>query len=42
MIYAGQGKLREEAFRISNMGVMTEADYDRLLDALGRVLGRTA
>lgn len=42
VIYAGQGKLREEAFRISNMGVMTEADYDRLLDALGRVLGRTA
>jgi 2-aminoethylphosphonate-pyruvate transaminase len=42
VIYAGQGQLREEAFRISNMGVMTEADYNGLLAALGRVLGTTA
>ena len=42
VIYAGQGDLREQAFRISNMGVMDRSDYQRLLDALERVMKREA
>jgi len=40
VIYAGQGPLRQEAFRVSNMGVLDDADYDRFLAVLGRALGR--
>lgn len=42
VIYAGQGDLRRRAFRVATMGVLDAADVDRLLAALGRVLGRTA
>jgi 2-aminoethylphosphonate-pyruvate transaminase len=39
VIYAGQGDLSQRAFRVSNMGVMDSADYERFLEALGEVLG---
>jgi 2-aminoethylphosphonate-pyruvate transaminase len=35
VIYAGQGDLGKEAFRICNMGWVDRADYERLLDVLG-------
>jgi len=38
VIYAGQGELRSQAFRISNIGVMSDADYERFLVALAEVL----
>lgn len=38
VIYAGQGALRSEAFRVCNMGVLSDADYQRFLAALGEVL----
>lgn len=38
VIYAGQGDLQQRAFRVSNMGVMDRADYDRFLAVLGEVL----
>lgn len=38
VIYAGQGQLREQAFRISNMGVMSDDDYRRFLAALGEAI----
>jgi 2-aminoethylphosphonate-pyruvate transaminase len=42
VIYAGQGDLRRRAFRVSNMGVMDDADYLRFLEALERVLEQGA
>ncbi len=38
VIYAGQGALKEHAFRVANMGVMDEHDAERLHLALERVL----
>jgi 2-aminoethylphosphonate-pyruvate transaminase len=40
VIYAGQGDLAKTAFRVCNMGVMDEADYDRVLASLARCLER--
>ena len=39
VIYAGQGKLAAEVFRIAVMGAITDADLERLLAALSAVLG---
>ena len=39
VIYAGQGALRQTAFRVANMGLMDEADVDRIVSALREVLG---
>jgi 2-aminoethylphosphonate-pyruvate transaminase len=36
VIYAGQGKIEAEAFRIANMGNVEQADYQRLLDTLSQ------
>ncbi len=41
VIYAGQGHLEPEMFRVANMGHLTRTDFDRFLDAL-RVVLRTA
>jgi len=38
VIYAGQGDLRQQAFRVCNMGVMSDADYERFIDALKQAL----
>jgi len=38
IIYAGQGPLRERAFRVANMGTLTPADMDRVLAAFREVL----
>ena len=38
VIYAGQGDLRQQAFRVCNMGVMSDADYERFLAALEAAL----
>lgn len=38
VIYAGQGQLKQTAFRIANMGLMDEADIDRVLAALERLV----
>jgi 2-aminoethylphosphonate-pyruvate transaminase len=38
VIYAGQGRLAREVFRVANMGHLTRADFDRFIDALGAVL----
>jgi len=38
VIYEGQGKLREEVFRIANMGHLAASDFERCLAALGEVL----
>ena len=38
VIYEGQGKLREEVFRIANMGHLGRPDFERCLVALGEVL----
>jgi 2-aminoethylphosphonate-pyruvate transaminase len=38
VIYEGQGKLRDEVFRIANMGQLATADFERCLAALGEVL----
>ena len=38
VVYEGQGKLREEVFRIANMGHLAPADFERCLVALGEVL----
>jgi 2-aminoethylphosphonate-pyruvate transaminase len=38
VIYAGQGKLAPDLFRISTMGELTTADMDRLLAGVGRLL----
>jgi 2-aminoethylphosphonate-pyruvate transaminase len=37
-IYAGQGRLAPEIFRIATMGAITDADVDRLLDACRMLL----
>ena len=38
VIYAGQGKLSEQAFRVANMGALTEDDFESFLAVLGEVL----
>lgn len=38
VIYAGQGKLREEAFRIANMGALTDDAVDGVITALEECL----
>jgi 2-aminoethylphosphonate-pyruvate transaminase len=38
VIYEGQGRLRDEVFRIANMGQLATADFERCLAALGEVL----
>ena len=40
VIYAGQGNIEKEAYRICNMGDVRKKDYARLLDALEEWLGR--
>lgn len=42
VIYAAQGPLSGDFFRLSTMGVMTERHIDGFLDALARVTGRSA
>lgn len=42
VIYAGQGDLRRRAFRVATMGPLDEADVDRLLEALAKVVGAPA
>jgi 2-aminoethylphosphonate-pyruvate transaminase len=36
VIYAGQGNLEREAFRIANMGWIPRAEFERLLEVLGQ------
>jgi 2-aminoethylphosphonate-pyruvate transaminase len=38
VIYAGQGGLSNELFRISTMGALSSTDIDRLIQAIARVL----
>jgi 2-aminoethylphosphonate-pyruvate transaminase len=38
VIYAGQGALRQTAFRVANMGLMDDADVDRIVLALREVV----
>jgi 2-aminoethylphosphonate-pyruvate transaminase len=38
VIYAGQGGLSNELFRISTMGALNAADIDRLLGAIGKIV----
>ena len=38
VIYEGQGRLREEVFRVANMGHLGRHDFERCLVALGEVL----
>jgi 2-aminoethylphosphonate-pyruvate transaminase len=38
VIYAGQGKLSEQLFRISTMGEISDYDMERLLHALRSVI----
>jgi len=38
IIYAGQERFREHAFRVANMGTLTPADMDRVLAAFREVL----
>ncbi|HTJ95254.1 MAG TPA: 2-aminoethylphosphonate aminotransferase [Pararobbsia sp.] len=42
VIYAGQGGLSSEIFRISTMGSIEAADIDRLVDSVARLVGKTA
>jgi 2-aminoethylphosphonate-pyruvate transaminase len=44
VVYAGQGELQREMFRIANMGAIEDADVERLVAALGALLaaGRRA
>lgn len=42
VIYAGQGDLRRQAFRVATMGTLDAADVDAFLEALARTLGRSA
>jgi 2-aminoethylphosphonate-pyruvate transaminase len=38
VIYEGQGRLRQEIFRVANMGHLTRADFEACLRALAEVL----
>lgn len=40
VIYAGQGKLASEIFRVANMGALEERDFDAFLAALAALLGQ--
>jgi 2-aminoethylphosphonate-pyruvate transaminase len=42
VIYAGQGDLGAQIFRIAHMGDIRPDDMDRLCAALTRILGATA
>lgn len=42
VIYAGQGDLRRQAWRVATMGTLDAADVDAFLAALARALGRSA
>ena len=42
VIYAGQGDLSKQMFRISTMGAVTAADMDRLIAAVATLLNNTA
>lgn len=42
VIYAGQGDLRRQAWRVATMGTLDAADVDAFLAALARTLGRSA
>jgi len=39
VIYAGQGGLFHQIFRIANMGDISDSDVDRLLEVLRRIIG---
>lgn len=41
IIYAGQGQFSSNMFRIAHMGAITDADVDRLLDALRKFFAGT-
>jgi len=38
VVYEGQGRLRDEVFRIANMGALAPSEFERCLAALGEVL----
>jgi len=40
VVYAGQGELRRHAFRIANMGLVSLAEYARLIEVLGELIQR--
>jgi 2-aminoethylphosphonate-pyruvate transaminase len=40
VIYAGQGQLQSQIFRVANMGALTEAQLDGFLDAFEQICGR--
>ena len=42
VIYAGQGQLEEQIFRIANMGALTEKDIQGFLAAFEQVLAGAA
>ncbi|RKP46559.1 2-aminoethylphosphonate aminotransferase [Pararobbsia silviterrae] len=42
VIYAGQGGLASEIFRISTMGSIAAADIDRLVDSVAQLVGKNA
>ena len=42
VIYEGQGQLSREAFRVANMGALSEDDFTRFLGSLERAIGSTA
>jgi 2-aminoethylphosphonate-pyruvate transaminase len=42
VIYEGQGQLSREAFRVANMGALSEDDFARFLASLERAIGSTA
>ena len=39
MVSAGQGQLESKVFRVTNMGALTEAQFDRFLDAVEEICG---
>ena len=39
VIYAGQGQLQSQIFRVANMGALTEAQLVGFLDAFERICG---
>jgi 2-aminoethylphosphonate-pyruvate transaminase len=41
VIYAGQGRLRSDVFRLAHMGDIRDEDVDRLVASFGEVLGVT-
>ena len=40
VIYAGQGDLRKEMFRISNMGLISDSELDGVIETLDKIINR--